>query len=220
MDLSPRRHIDGILGYDLSTSNADTAQVPNPAHAKLLARVEALEKALDQWAGKRDSIAMRYEALKSKPSWSCYLEQKGNQKIIVRHEAITSELANTRQKLATTPETVAASELDDREMATMHFERQQTMMSLRIAVYHARYQLRSLIAKHHSDHGEIGKVLERLVHGGGTYTTGVTTDVVTLTRPEQPRFQRTAEQLIEDLNAMRPKALGDGSKDLIFRLEV
>lgn len=111
---------------------------------------------------------------KGKPSQSRYLEQKGNQRIIVRHEAITRELATTRQKLATTPETVAASTLDDREMATMRFERRQTMMSLRIAACHAHCRLRPPIAKHHSDYREMGKVLRRLVHGGGTYTTGAT----------------------------------------------
>ncbi|MGB4007510.1 MAG: putative transposase [Bacillota bacterium] len=211
--------IDGILGYDFDLVRADTTHVPNPAHAKLLTRIEALETALDRWEQKHESIAARYEALKSKPSWSRYLEQKGNQKITARYQAITRQLANTRQELANTPDTVAASELDDREMATLRFERQQTMMSLRLAVYHARHQLRSLIAKYHSDHREIGKVLERLMHGGGTYTTGTTVDIVTLTRPEQPRFQRTAERLIENLNAMHPKALGDGSKALVFRLK-
>ena len=77
------------------------------------------------------------------------------------------------------------------------------------SVYHARWPLRFLIAKHHGDHREIPAVLERLVHGGGTYTTGMTADTVALSRPEQPRFRRTAETLVKDLNAMRPKALGD-----------
>lgn len=44
-------------------------------------------------------------------------------------------------------------------MAAIHSERQQTVISLRITVYHARYQLRSHIAKFHSDHRETGKVL-------------------------------------------------------------
>lgn len=210
--------IDGVLGYQATRLRPDTELVPNPEYARQVAAVEAIEATVQRLKQACEAIAKRYEALKCKPSWTRFIEQRNNQKTLARYEAATHQLAVAREQLVATPEKVPFGELDEKQYQQMLFQRQQVLMTLRIAVFHARAQLRRLVEKHHGDYREVNKVVSRLVHGGGTYTTGVTKDIVTLTRPEQPRFQRTAELVIEELNAMKPKALGDDNKELVFRL--
>lgn len=214
-----REGIDHLMGQEIQPLEDDGESVPNPEYSRLRKRQRQIQKHCEKAQHRCEQIAKRYETLKSKPSWSRYLEQQDNQKRLKRRDALQRELDHCTQHIAHTPEHVPYKSLHPEDRDVVNFDRHKVVLTLKCIAYHAREALLKAAERYFLDHRERSKFVDVLLQAGGRYVRGTRTDTVYLHAPETPIYREAARDLMEHLNAMQPKTLTESPRRLQYRIE-
>lgn len=199
-------NIDNLMGHHFGDMEDLDYEVPNPEYIKLESRIQHLERLKEKAQDRVEGIYTGYESLKRKPSFERYLSQKGNQKKLQRFEAIQTELEECRLQIDKLSPKIQYHELHDKDQEIFLFEREQTIMTLKIVAFHLFYQLRDLAQKHFHDPRELNKLLQSLLYAGGSYKLQPNReyDIVRLIPPELPRMRKAAEAILDEINKLGP----------------
>jgi hypothetical protein len=199
-------HLDSLLSY-LSEETSERVLVKNPARVENRRQKMRLEKKLQQLehflAGKLSEPRKRA------------LSQKMEQRIQETTERSTQikesiKQLNFQHKLM--PAKIPASQNgDDRPREILFQEKKILVDSLKLMAYNAEEWLLDILIKKYRDHRDFRKVLMIILKQPGTIQRINGCLLIRINSLHNPRFQRTAGYLCEEMNRMKiPAPSGQG----------
>jgi len=210
--------LDHQMGYAFEEAT-DDYPVPNPEHKGLKKEVRRLKRIFEKADKKRLEIYERYSKLKNKKPFDEYLQQKGNSRILAQCEETKQDLEKARAQLQQTPKTLPYSQLDDGNKEVINFGKSIVITSLKTAVYNMRKQMEDLATDCFNDYRELSKFMATLMRAETTITRDKGIYHVQLELNAPPRYLKSAQLLLDKINAQNPRSVDGARMVLKFHLK-
>jgi transposase len=200
-------HLDSLLSY-LAEESSEVIMVKNPT------RVEnrRMKKQLEQELQQLERFLAEKLAVSRKRAPSKRMAQK-----ILKAQQCVSEIRESIKRLniqhREMPKKIPASELgDNRAREILCQEKKMLVDSLKLLAYNAEEWLLDILAKKYNDSRDFRRVLLLIVKQPGTIQRIDDRIVIHLHSLHNPRYQRAAEYLCDQINQMKiPAPSGKGT---------
>jgi len=200
-------HLDSLLSY-LAEESSEVIMVTNPAIAENRRMKKQLEKELQQI---EHFLAEKF-TVSRKRARSKRMAQK-----IHKSQQRTAEIRETIKRLNAQHQKMAkkipASQLgDNRAREILYQEKKMLVDSLKLLAYNAEEWLLDILAKKYNDFRDFRRVLLLIMKQPGTIQRIDDRVVIQLHSLHNPRYQRAAEYLCDQINQMKiPAPSGNGT---------
>lgn len=200
-------HLDSLLSY-LAEESCEVIMVTNPAIAENRRIKKELEKELQQI---EHFLAEKF-TVSRKRAQSKRMAQK-----IHKSQQRTAEIRETIKRLNAQHQKMAkkipASQLgDNRAREILYQEKKMLVDSLKLLAYNAEEWLLDILAKKYNDFRDFRRVLLLIMRQPGTIQRIDDRVVIQLHSLHNPRYQRAAEYLCDQINQMKiPAPSGNGT---------
>lgn len=201
-------HLDSLLSY-LAEESPEVVMVKNPARAENRRAKKELEKELQQM----EHFLAEKLAVSRRRALSQRMRQKSH-----KAQERTTEIKDSIKRLNTQyrqmPKKIPASQLgDNRAREIFYQEKKMLVDSLKLLAYNAEEWLLDILAREYNDSRDFRRVLILIVKQPGTIQR-IDDDrlLIQLDSLHNPRYQRAAEYLCEQINHMKiPAPSGKGT---------
>lgn len=200
-------HLDSLLSY-LAEESSEVIMVANPARKENRRMKKQLEKELQQI---EHFLAEKF-TVSRKRAQSKRMAQK-----ILKTQQRAAEIREAIKRLNTQhrkmPKKVPASQLgDNRAREILYQEKKMLVDSLKLLAYNAEEWLLDILAKKYNDFRDFRRVLLLIMRQPGTIQRIDDRVVIQLHSLHNPRYQRAAEYLCDQINQMKvPAPSGNGT---------
>ena len=200
-------HMSSIFSY-LSEETSETIMVNNPDRTANRQQKKQLEQELQQL---EHFLAEKMTVIQDRK-----LHKKTIQKIQSTQERVDEIQKSIKQlnlQHKAMPLKVPASQLGDkRSREILYQEKKMLADSLKLLAYNAEEWLLDILSKKYNDYRDFRRVLLVIMKQPGTIERIADRIVIRLHSLHNPRFQRTAEHLAEEINQMKiPAPSGEGT---------
>lgn len=190
-------HLDSLLSY-LAEESSEVPMVTNPA----IAENRRMKKQLEKELGQHEHFLAEKFTVSGKRAQSKRMAQK-----IQKAQQRAAEIRETIKRLNTQhrkmPEKIPASQLgDNRAREILCQEKKVLVDSLKLLAYNAEEWLLDILAKKYNDLRDYRRVLLLIMKQPGTIQRIDDRVVVQLHSLHNPRYQRAAEYLCDQINQM------------------
>ena len=194
-------HLDSLLSY-LAEESSEVIMVTNPARKQNRCMKKQLEQELQQI---ERFLAERFTVSRKRAQSKRMAQKihKAQQRVSEIRESIKRLNIQHRQM----PKKIPASELgDNRAREILCQEKKMLVDSLKLLAYNAEEWLLDILAKKYNDSRDFRRVLLLIMKQPGTIQRIDDRIVVRLHSLHNPRYQRAAEYLCEEINQMKISA--------------
>jgi len=200
-------HLDSLMSY-LAEESSEVIMVTNPARGENRRMKKELEKKLEQL---EHFLAEKF-TVSRKRAQSERMAQK-TQKAQQRAAEIKECIKQLNIQHREMPKKIPASQLgDNRAREILSQEKKMLVDSLKLLAYNAEEWLLDILAKKYNDSRDFRRVLLLIMKQPGTIQRIDDRIVIQLHSLHNPRYQRAAEYLCEEINQMKiPAPSGKGT---------
>jgi len=199
-------HLDSLLSY-LSEETSEIIMVKNPARVENRRIKKQLEKQLQQL----ERLLAEKLGIPKKRTISKRMAQK-IQQAQERAAEIRESIKQLNIQHRQMPKKIPASQLgDNRSREILCHEKKVLVDSLKLLAYNAEEWLLDILSKNYKDYRDFRRVLLLILKQPGTIQRTDDRIVIRLNSLHNPRFQRTAIYLCDNINQMKiPAPSGQG----------
>jgi len=206
-------HLDSLLSY-LAEESSEVIMVANPARKENRRMKKELEKEL----GQLERFLAEKFTVSRKHAESDRMAQK-----IQKAQQRASETRETIKRLNTQhrkiPKKIPSSQLgDNRAREILCQEKKMLVDSLKLLAYNAEEWLLDILVKKYNDLRDFRRVLPLIMKQSGTIQRIDDRVVIQLHSLHNPRYQRAAEYLCDQINQMKVPAPG-GKGTMFFEVK-